>query len=437
MIKSISQEPAQTRGSKKRWTRIIPLTLVMYTIAFIDRTNISMGLPSISRDLHLSPTQAGAVAGVFFWGYLLLQVPGGHFASRWSSKRLIAILLLLWGLCAIGCGLTTSWRELWTMRFLLGVAEGGVWPSTLILLSNWFPRAERARANAWFMLCIPLSVIIASPISGWILSRWDWRVMLIAEGSLPILWLVVWLRKIDDRPAKAAWLSKEERDDLEGLLAEEREEVEKLKPQPYLKALFEPQVMVMVMMYFLFSVASTGYLFWLPTVLESARKMGDLFVGILMAIPFIVTGIMMVLNSWHSDISGERRGHVAAAVGSAGVFLLLAVWASHFSQLLAYIFLCLAAGGPYVALGPFWAIATETLPHKTLGAAMGLITGLGNLGGYFGPLWVGYLNQHSGNFVGGFSLMGICFLVASSLTLLLRSSSAVRPLQKIRWTRGC
>lgn len=431
MINSTDSSRPQTSNVRKRWRRIIPLALVMYTIAFIDRTNISMALPSISRDLHLSPVQAGAVAGIFFWGYLLLQVPGGHIASHWSPKRLIAILLLLWGLCAIGCGLTESWRELWVMRFLLGLVEGGVWPSTLILLSNWFPRAERARANAWFMLCIPLSVIIASPISGWILSRWDWRVMLVSEGALPILWLVVWLRKIDDRPAEAAWLSREERESLEDVLAAERKEVEHLKSKSYLKALFEPQVLVMVMMYFLFSVGSTGYLFWLPTVLGSARKLGDLLVGILMTVPFIVTGILMVVNSWHSDASGERRGHVALAVGASGAFLLLAVWTSHFSQLLAYICLIFAAGGPYVALGPFWALATETLPRETLGAAMGLITGLGNLGGYFGPLWVGYLKQHSGDFVGSFVLMGISFLVASGLTLLLRSSSASCYLQTL------
>ncbi|MCL5004945.1 MAG: MFS transporter [Acidobacteria bacterium] len=431
MFDSTAQGGPRSTGARKRWLRIIPLALVMYTIAFIDRTNISMALPSISHALHMNPTQAGAVAGVFFWGYLVLQAPGGHLASHWSAKRLIAILLLLWGLCAIGCGLTNTWRELWVMRFLLGVAEGGVWPSALILLSNWFPRAERARANAWFMLCIPLSVIIASPISGWILTRWDWRVMLISEGILPILWLVVWVRMIDDRPRKAAWLSMEERDDLEKLLAKERAEAEPLKHQPYVKALFEPQVLVMVMIYFLSSVGATGYLFWLPTVLGSSRKLGDLVVGILMTIPFIVTGIMMVLNSWHSDISGERRGHVAAALGLAGAFLLLAVWISQYSQLFAYICLCFAAGGPYVQLGPFWALATETLPRETMGAAMGLITGLGNLGGYFGPLWVGYLKQRSGNFVGGFGLMGICFVVGASLAFFLRSSHRAHRLQKI------
>ena len=158
-----------------------------YTIAFIDRTNISLALPSMSRDLHMDPAQAGDAAGVFFWGYLLLQIPGGYLAQRWSAKKFVSILLVLWGLAAVACGLVTTWRELWVMRLLLGVAEGGVWPAVLVMLSHWFPRAERARANAYWMLCMPVAVVVSSPLSGWILGRWDWRVLLIAEGALPFV----------------------------------------------------------------------------------------------------------------------------------------------------------------------------------------------------------------------------------------------------------
>ncbi|MGH9357298.1 MAG: MFS transporter, partial [Terriglobia bacterium] len=114
----------------------------MYTISFVDRTNISMALPSMSRDLHMDPAQAGNVAGVFFWGYLLLQIPAGHLANSWSAKRLIRILLIAWGACAVGCGLVHTWRELWVMRLLLGLAEGGVWPIMLVFLAHWFPRQE-------------------------------------------------------------------------------------------------------------------------------------------------------------------------------------------------------------------------------------------------------------------------------------------------------
>src|SRR5271157_3602562 len=170
-----------TRMRSQRWLHIIPVSFIMYTIAFIDRTNVSLALPSMSRALRMNPTQAGGAAGIFFWGYVALQIPGGHLAQRWSAKRFVAILLVVWGLCSVGCGLVQTWRQFWGMRLVLGVAEGGVWPAVLVLLSHWFPRGERARANAYWMLCLPIAVIISSPLSGWILGRWNWRVLLISE----------------------------------------------------------------------------------------------------------------------------------------------------------------------------------------------------------------------------------------------------------------
>src|SRR2546423_12303379 len=160
-----------------RWIRIIPVALIMYTIAFIDRTNISLALPHISRDLHLDPQQAGSVAGIFFWGYLALQIPGGHLAKHWSAKKFISVLLVVWAIFAVGCGLARTYHELLLLRLFLGIAESGVHPATLILLSHWFSRAERARANAFWLLCLPRAVIMASPVSGWILGHLRWPVM--------------------------------------------------------------------------------------------------------------------------------------------------------------------------------------------------------------------------------------------------------------------
>src|SRR5712664_2921769 len=170
-------------GTSQRWVRFIPVALVMYTIAFIDRTNISLAMPRISRDLHLDPQQAGTVAGIFFWSYLALQIPGGHLAKHWSPKKFISVLLVAWATFAVGCGFARTYQELLLLRLLLGVAESGVFPATLILLSHWFSRAERARANAMWLLCLPGAVILSSPFSGWMLDHWGWRVMLIARSE--------------------------------------------------------------------------------------------------------------------------------------------------------------------------------------------------------------------------------------------------------------
>jgi len=410
----------------QRWTHIIPVAFIMYTIAFIDRTNISLALPSMSRELHMDPTQAGAAAGVFFWGYVLLQIPGGYLAHHWSAKRFVSILLVLWGLCSVGCGFVETGRQFWVMRLLLGVAEGGVWPAVLVLLSQWFPRPERARANAYWMLCLPVSVVVSSPLSGWILGRWNWRVLLIAEGALPFLWLVVWWAFINDHPRQARWISTDERDYLETTLREEHQELEPGNPDPVWRALLRPQVLMMVGIYFLLNTGNYGYLFWLPSALENAKKMSNLLVGVLFAVPYIMTAIGMVINSRHSDKRHERRGHVAFAAAWGGVWMMACILLSGRAPILAFVAISLVGAGSYGTHGPFWAIPTETLPRSVSGSAMGMINALGNLGGYFGPLLVGFLNHRSGNFLEAFGVLSLGYLAGAGLTLLLRRPAVAR-----------
>jgi MFS family permease len=533
----------------QRWLHIIPVAFIMYTIAFIDRTNISLALPSMSRALHMSPPQAGAAAGIFFWGYLLLQIPGGYLAQRWSAKRFVSILLVLWGACSVGCGLVHTWREFWMMRFLLGVAEGGVWPATLVLLAHWFPRAERARANAYWMLCLPVAVVVSSPLSGWILGRWNWRVLLISEGLFPLLWLLVWWWLIDDHPGQARWISPQECHHLETTLERESKELDPVAPGPmsFTNVLFsfegritraqwwgyfipyfvvyvclcvvgarlqsfvsvllyglvmlyptlavnvkrchdrgrsgwfilvgllpilnfwyateicflrgtnganeygpdplqqkreapftpEPllrsilRLWVMVAFYFLLNSGNYGYLFWLPSAMEIARKLSSAQVGVLFALPYVITAIGMIIVSRHSDQKCERRGHVAFAMAWAGAFMLASVLLSRPFPALSFLAVSFVGAGSFGALGPFWAIPTETLPRAESGPTMGLVNALGNLGGYFGPLAIGYINQHTGNFVYAFGLLSAAYFSSSVLILFLRPQAAPGPLKEI------
>lgn len=410
----------------QRWLHIIPVSFIMYTIAFIDRTNVSLALPSMSRDLHMNPTQAGGAAGIFFWGYVLLQIPGGHLAQRWSAKRFVSILLVIWGLCSVVCGLVHTYREFWVMRFLLGIAEGGVWPAVLVLLSHWFPRGERARANAYWMLCLPVAVILSSPLSGWILGRWNWRVLLIAEGALPFFWLVIWWAFIDDYPKQARWISSEERTYLETTLHEESLRLDSAKAQPIWEALCKPAVLVMIGVYLMQNTGNYGYLFWLPSVLEDARKMSNLLVGVLTAVPYIITAIGMVLFSRHSDQHGERRGHVAAGMAWGGACMLACILLRSHSPVLGFVAISLVGAGTYGMLGPFWAIPTETLPRSVSGSAMGLVNALGNLGGYFGPLAVGFIFHRTGDFRYAFAALSTAFFVGAAATLLLPKRGAAR-----------
>jgi sugar phosphate permease len=408
----------------QRWFRIIPVALVMYTIAFIDRTNISLALPRISHDLHLDSQQAGNIAGIFYWGYLALQIPGGHLAKHWSPKKFIGGLLVAWAICAVGCGFARTYHEMLILRLLLGVAESGVFPATLILLSHWFSRAERARANALWLLCLPGAVVISSPFSGWVLDHWNWRSMLIAEGALPFLWLVVWLIFIEDHPAQASWLPSSERESLVATLRHESTDLKEVEGDSYLRALLHRQVFLLAAVYFCFVSGQMGLLFWLPSAMATFKGLSGLSTGVLFTFPFIVACVALILVGRHSDRAHERRLHAAAVMAFGGCCILLAVATISYSLMLAFAFITLSGIGTFGPMGPFWVIPTETLPARIVGSVMGFVNALGNLGAYFAPLIVGYLNKRTGNFYSGFTFLGIMTLVAAVLALWLEGGPA-------------
>ena len=396
----------------------------MYTISYVDRTNVSMAfgskLSSAMTDLGMDDKIKGNAIGIFFWGYLLLQLPGGYFASRWSARKVVSLCLVAWGLAAVGCGLARNASQFAFMRFLLGLAESAVYPATLVLLTRWFPRAERARANGYWNLCQPLAVAGAAPITGKLLELWDWRTALIAEGALPFLWLPIWWFGIRDRPSEAKWISPEERDYLETTLKREAAEMEPPDKAPLWKVLCRPAVLLMVPICFFMNFCSYGCNTFLTEALKSpGRNFTPLQTGILFAVPYLVTACVMVLISRHSDRTQERRLHVAFVYAVSGVSLLASVQAAKFSFWLSFFFLCFAIQGPFAGLAPFFAIFPETLPAGVVGAAMGLVNAMGNFGGWAGPASFGWLKQETGGTAVPFSVMGSAILVSAALCFLL------------------
>ena len=408
---------------RARWIRIIPVATIMYAIASINRTNVSIALPAMSRSLHMDSLQAGAISGIFFWGYTILQVPGGYLASRWSTKYFVAILLVAWGCCSVGCAFVHTWHQLWVMRLLLGVAEGGMYPATLILLSHWFPVKERARASAWFSLALPISLVIQSPLSGWILDHWNWRVMLASEGLLPLIWLGVWLYAISDYPHQAKWISPEECTYLETTFKKELTQREPIETEVFVKSLFSPRVLLLTAVKLLMLSGQLGYLFWLPSVIERTSGGSNLLVGLLSTIPFIIGSLALLLNSAHSDKRKERGAHVAVPMFIGGGALALGILTKDSSPVLSFTMVCMAGIGAFGALGPFWAIPTEWFSRKMAGSVAGFVNGIGNLGGFFGPLLVGYLNKRTGSFSYGFGMLALFLIVGGLVALAMAPPS--------------
>lgn len=411
--------------TEQRWLRIIPVALIMYTISYIDRTNISLALdPKIStmmKDLVMDDRMKGEAAGIFFFGYILLQIPGGYWATRWGARKVVSLFLVCWGACAVGCGLSQTFRHFEWMRFLLGVAESGVFPSTLVLLANWFPRSERARANAYWNLCQPLAVAGSAPLTGWLLGAYGWHQMIILEGILPFIWLPIWWFGIRDHPREAKWISPEELNHLETTLRAEAEELTSPQKPSLLARFSDPTVFVMVALYFLHNCAAYGCMTFFTAGLKG-QGFSALQYGMLFAIPYAVTAVIMVVNSRHSDKTRERRGHVAAVYILSGSSLILSVLLSqHFW--VSYAFMCLAIPGPFAAMGPFWAIPCETLPRDVMGAVIGLVNAFGNVGGFAGPYIVGWLSSKYHSTAIPFNALGIGMLVCAALAFLLPKSA--------------
>jgi MFS family permease len=418
--------------TQQRWRRIIPVALIMYTIAYVDRTNVSLALePSISsmmKDLAMDDRLKGQAAGIFFLGYMLLQVPSGYWAARWSSRKLISLCLMGWGICAVGCGLAQNFRQFELTRFLLGTAESGVFPATLVLLANWFPRAERARANAYWTLCQLVAIVGTSPLTSWLIGAYGWRTMLMMEGVLPFLWLPLWWFCIRDHPSQAAWLDPTEREYIEAQLRKDAQQL--TTPSNHVggtpTALPSGQAVaaigVLIAMYFLQNCQAYGCMTFFTAMLKG-RGFTTVEYGFLFAIPYALAAAPMLLNSAHSDRTQERRGHVAAVYAVSGVSLILAVLVRG-NFWLSYAFLCLAIPGPFAAMGPFWAIPGEILPGARMGIAIGLVNAFGNVGGFVGPSIVGYLKQQHHSLAVPFTVLGLGMILAAVLAFLLPSKVA-------------
>jgi MFS family permease len=326
--------------------------------------------------------------------------------------------------------LVKTFMQFEVMRFMLGVAESGVYPATLFLLACWFPRAERARANAYFNLCMPLAVAGSAPITAWLLKSWNgtspanatgwanWQATLVIEGTLPFLWLPIWLYFISDHPKDAKWISAEERQHLETTLKREASQGQPAKTAPMWGAFLNPAVFVMMAIYFLSNCAAYGCNTFLTS--SFGNRFSEVERGFLFAVPYLVTAVAMVVTSRHSDKTQERRAHAAVVYGTSGICLIASVLVSNYSFWLSFAFLCFAIPGPFASLAPFWANASETISPAHLGVVIGLVNAVGNLGGHYGNVIAGWLKQTTGGSItASFVTLGSGLIAAAALCFLL------------------
>lgn len=376
---------------KGRWKHIIPATILVYIVAYMDRTNIAIGIAGgMDKDLGMTASFAGLVAGIFFIGYIFLQIPGGQIAERYSAKKFIACTIVVWGGLATATGFVQDQTQLLIIRFVLGVAEGGVYPAILALIGHWFPNEERARAIAFFQMNLAVASIITGPLSGWLIEIYGWREMFIIEGILSLALLFVWLPLVADHPHQAKWLDPRERQWLEMKFAQDKASLGNEKQLSIGAVLSNLNLWKLVGIYFFFQVGFYGFALWMPALIKQLTGSGMSVVGLLTAAPYILCIFGQYYIAKWCDQTMNRRLYTAIPMVGFAICLTLSILLEN-NVWLAYGMMVLCGFFLQAYAGPFWTLPPLLFPSNVLGGVRGTINALGNLGGFIGPYLVGLL----------------------------------------------
>jgi sugar phosphate permease len=403
--------------NSSRWYRLIPVVFITYSLAYLDRANFGFGAAAgMARDLHITSTMSSLLGSMFFLGYFFFQIPGTLYADRKSAKKLIFWSLMLWGVFAAATGIISNIKILIVVRFMVGIAESAVLPALLLLLSRWFTKKERSRANTLLMFGNPSCMLWMSIISGYLIHTVGWRGMFIWEGLPAIIWAFAWWNLVQDRPGKTTWLKSEEIKMLKDELYKEQQIIKPVKN--YIVAFKSKTVVLLCLLYIFWSFGMYGFVIWLPSIIHTAPGIGIVKTGWLSAVPYLMAVIAMIIASYFSDKTLRRKPFVwpfllLAALSFYGSYLL---GTNHFW--LSFSLLCIAGMSMYVPYGPFFAIIIEILPGNVVGGALALINSFGALGSFAGSYLVGYFNGTTGGFGTSYIFMAASVFLSAILTLV-------------------
>jgi MFS transporter, ACS family, tartrate transporter len=417
---------------RKASLRLLPVIAVGYGLSYMDRINISFASLQMNRDLHFSARVYGFGAGLFFIGYALCEVPSNLLLLRFGAKRWLARIMFTWGLLAAAMLFVRTPLEFNVLRFLLGMAEAGFYPGVIYYLTLWFPARMRARAVSRFYVSLPLSSVVMGSVAGWLLglggkfglSGWQWLFLL--EGLPAAAFSFVILKMLPDNPAKAMWLTTEEKAWLQGQLKTDGEKAHLGHSAGVTQALLEPKVWMIGAYFFFALTTSYAYSFSAPAILQGATGWTVTNVGFLVACIGLVGAAGMLLNSAHSDRSGERAMHciIPCAVMAAGY--LTASYAKE--PWLVVVALAASFTGFMSMLGPANAVPMQFLAGRAAAAGIAAMNSITMFAGFLGPNWMGVMKDHTGSYDAGLRGLALPALLAAGTMYVLTRNLKRRPI---------
>jgi sugar phosphate permease len=409
--------------------RILPLMVLGYIAAYLDRVNVGFAKLQMLGDLHFSQAVYGFGAGIFFVGYFLFEVPSNLILHKVGARRWLARIMISWGIISALMMFVTTPLSFYTLRFLLGVAEAGFFPGVIYYLTQWYPAARRGRIVAIFMTGVAICSVAGSLISGAIMQAFDgvngwagWQWLFLLEAMPAIAIGVYYLLRLTDNIEAAAWLKPDEKAMLVSQLLSE----DPGRPTGTLKNAFgDARVWLSCLIYFCVTAGIYGMSFWLPTIIADMGVKSTLHIGVLTAIPYAVAAVGMVLVGRSSDRRRERRWHFAVPLALAGLGLILSVqFAQHHAVSLAA--LTLATFGILAAAPLFWNFPTSFLKGAAAAAGIAFINSIGNLAGFLIPLVVGWIKVATGSTGAGMYVIAALLIGGAVLALVARFEGSTR-----------
>jgi MFS transporter, ACS family, tartrate transporter len=409
---------------RKVYLRLLPFAVLSYVLAYIDRINVSFAGLTMQSNLGMSAGTFGFATGMFYWAYFIFEVPSNVILEKVGARIWIARIMITWGIFAGLTAVVTGPTSFAVVRFLLGVAEAGFFPGLILYFTYWFPSYHHARIVSGFLVGLPVAVAIGAPVSTGLLGLdglfglHGWQVMYIAEAIPTVIIGVVTLFVLTDRPEQAKFLTAEERNWLVATIAAERRATEAVRKFSLWQALYNPKVLLLSLNYFGIVTASLGMLIFIPQMIKSLGNYSNMTVGWLTMIPYICGAIAMVTWGRISDRMNERRwnlfiGCLFSTVGLVIAGMTMGTW-------WALVGMSIAAMGFYGSKGPFFAMPPLFLSGAGLAAGIAWINSIGNLGGFFGPWYIGVMKDLTGNYSGGLyglALLGLVSAIVCALFL--------------------
>ncbi|MFT4067005.1 MFS transporter [Paraburkholderia sp.] len=410
---------------RKLTSRLIPLLFIIWFVNYLDRANLGFAALQMNRELGLTPPMFGFAAGVFYVGYILFEIPSNMLMRRFGARAWIARIIFTWGLVSISQAAINSPYQLYSARFLLGVAEAGFLPGVMYYLTYWFPAEYRAKAIGQVYSANTLSIVIGAPLSGIVMSMTHqvaglsgWRWMFIVEGVPAVVLGVVTFFYLTNRPADAGWLSDAERNWLVTRMKQDHDSAGKLGTSSFRVAMTRPIVWLLGLLYFSIGIGFFGVSVWLPQVIKQMSSLSLVQIGFVNAIPFLLGTIAMLMNGRHSDRTRERRWHLAIplAIGTLG---LVASAMTSADPLLSFGFVCLATTGIVGALSVFWAVPSTFLSGAGAAGGLALINTLSAFSGFAAPYLIGWIRGMTPDFTAATYVMAASIGIAALLAALL------------------